>query len=230
MEAVVRVLSRNGVEVVVPRGQACCGALNAHAGDRERARAMARRVIDALLVDGIDAVVVASAGCGSTMKEYGQLLRGDPRFAERAERFGRLTRDVHEFLATLPLDPPRARLDTRVTYQDACHLAHAQRISQPPRELIRAIPGLELVEMGESSVCCGAGGTYSLQQPEMSARLAVRKATNIASSGATVVVTSNPGCAIQMENALGRIRSRTRVAYVVDLLDHAYRLESRMPT
>jgi glycolate oxidase iron-sulfur subunit len=230
MDAVTRVLSRNGVEVVVPRGQACCGALNVHAGDRERARSMARRLIDALLVDGIDAVVVASAGCGSTMKEYGQLLRSDPRYAERAERFGKLTRDVHEFLAALPLDPPRARLEKRVTYQDACHLAHAQRVSQPPRKLLRAIPGLELVEMSESSVCCGAGGTYSLQQPEMSARLAARKANNIDSSDATVVATSNPGCAIQMENALERLRSNARVAYVVDLLDQAYRLERSRPS
>jgi glycolate oxidase iron-sulfur subunit len=191
---------------------------------------MARRVIDALLIDGIDAVVVASAGCGSTMKEYGQLLRTDPGYGDRAERFGKLTRDVHEFLAALPIDPPHSRLDLRVTYQDACHLAHAQRISQPPRKLLRAIAGLELVEMEESSVCCGAGGTYSLQQPEMSARLAARKANNIASSGATVVATANPGCAIQMENALGKLRSNTRVAYVVDLLDQAYRLEGRSPS
>ena len=222
MEATVRVLARNGVEVVVPKSQGCCGTLNIHAGVREKAREMARRTIDALLIDGIDAIVVASAGCGSAMKEYGDLLKGDPQYRERAERFGRLTKDIHEFLAGLPLDPPKAELNVRVTYQDACHLAHAQRITQPPRTLLRAIPGLELVEMPESAVCCGAGGTYFMQEPAMSKRLAERKAKNLVSTDATVVATPNPGCAIQLENALRRLGSKAEVRYVVDLLDEAY--------
>jgi glycolate oxidase iron-sulfur subunit len=187
---------------------------------------MARRTIDALMLDGIDSVIVASAGCGSAMKEYGELLKNDPEYRERAERFGKLTKDIHEFLAKLPLDPPKAELRVRVTYQDACHLAHAQRISQPPRALLRAIPGLELVEMPESSVCCGAGGTYFLQEPAMSKRLAVRKARNVISTEAAVVATPNPGCAIQMENAIRLLGSKTEVRYVVDLLDEAYRREA----
>lgn len=225
MEATIRVLTRNGVEVVVPAGQGCCGTLNVHAGEREKAREMARRTIDTLLIEDIDAVIVASAGCGSAMKEYGELLSGDDAYRERAERFGKLARDVHEFLAGLPLDPPKAELNLTVTYQDACHLAHAQRITKPPRTLLRAIPGVRLVEMPESSVCCGAGGTYFLQEPEMSKRLARRKATNVVTSRAGVVATPNPGCAIQMENALKRLGSATEVAYVVDLLDRAYALE-----
>jgi glycolate oxidase iron-sulfur subunit len=225
MEATVRVLARNGVEVIVPKDQGCCGTLNIHAGEREKAREMARRTIDGLLIDGIDAIVVASAGCGSAMKEYGELLKNDPVYRDRAERFGKLTKDVHEFLANLPLDPPKAELKLRVTYQDACHLAHAQRLTQPPRRLLRAIPGLELVEMPESSVCCGAGGTYFLQEPSMSKRLAARKARNVASTESAVVATPNPGCAIQMENALRQLGSKAQVRYVVDLLDEAYRLE-----
>jgi len=227
MEATLRVLSRNGVEVVVPADQGCCGTLNVHAGERNRARALARQTIDSLMIDGIDAIVVASAGCGSAMKEYGELLRDDPSYRERAARFGKLVKDVHEFLAGLPLDPPRAALDMTVTYQDACHLAHAQRISKPPRALLRAIPGVRLVEMPESSVCCGAGGTYFLQEPEMSRRLAKRKASNVVTTKAAVVATPNPGCAIQMENALRQLGSETEVAYVVDLLDRAYALEKQ---
>ncbi|MBI4220495.1 MAG: 4Fe-4S dicluster domain-containing protein [Chloroflexi bacterium] len=226
MEAAVRVLTRNGVEVVVPANQGCCGALNVHAGERDTARDMARRNVDAFLAADVDAIVVASAGCASTMKEYGGLLAKDAGYAEKAKRAGKLTRDIHEFLAALPVDQPKAELKLKVTYQDACHLAQAQRITAAPRQILRAIPGLELVEMQESTVCCGAGGTYFLSEPEMSARLGGRKAGNIAGTRATVVTTANPGCAIQMKNALRQLRSDVQVKYVVDLLDEAYSLES----
>ncbi|MBI4307001.1 MAG: (Fe-S)-binding protein [Chloroflexi bacterium] len=225
MEAAVRVLTRNGVEVAVPADQGCCAALNTHAGERDRARDMAKRNIDSFLAANVDAVVVASAGCGSTMKEYGGLLKADPAYAKKAEKVGRLTKDIHEFLVELPFDPPKAELKLKVTYQDACHLAQAQRITKAPREILRAIPGLEVIEMAESTICCGAGGTYFLTEPAMSARLGKRKAGNISETGAAIVTTANPGCAIQMKNALRQMGSGVQVKYVVDLLDEAYSKE-----
>lgn len=225
LEATVRVLSRNGVEVIVTAGQGCCGALNSHAGERASARDMARRNIDSFLASEPDAIIVASAGCGSTMKEYGELLHGDPEYAEKAERAASLTRDIHEFLADLPLDPPKASIDYRVTYQDACHLANAQRIQAAPRQVLAAIPGLEVVEMPESSICCGSAGTYSITEKEMSQRLGRRKARNVASTKAQVVATGNPGCALQMHNALRDMGEDVKVRYVVDLLDEAYSKE-----
>ena len=226
MEAVVRVLTRNGCQVVVPVGQACCGALNIHGGDRTRAQEMARRNIDVFLEQGVDAVIVASAGCGSTMKEYGGLLEDDPEYAEKAERFGSLVKDVTEFLVDLPFTPPKGRIPVRVTYQDPCHLAHAQRITEAPRQLLRAIPGVELVEMESSSECCGAAGLYGSLQPEMSRRLMEKKVNTVVDTGAEVMATANPGCALQIEMGLKAAGSGTQVRYVVDLLDEAYGRES----
>ena len=252
LEAAVRVLTRNGVEVVLTADQGCCGALNTHAGEREPAREMARRNVDSFLAASPDAIIVASAGCGSTMKEYGELLRSDPEYAGKAERVGALTRDIHEFLVSLPLVPPRASLalctepaaghpepvegrpapaPLRVTYQDACHLINAQRIADAPRQLLRAIPGVELVEMPEAGICCGSAGTYSITQKEMSQRLGRRKARNVMSVQPDVVATGNPGCALQMENYLRAIEKgdaarKPRVRYVVELLDDAYAAES----
>ena len=222
MEAVVRVLARNGCHVVVPTDQACCGALNIHGGDRTRAQEMTRRNIDVFLEQGVDAVIVASAGCGSTMKEYGDLLKDDPEYAEKAERLGSLVKDVTEFLVDLPFTPPKGRIPVRVTYQDPCHLAHAQRITEAPRELLRAIPGLELVEMESSSRCCGAAGLYGSLQPKMSRRLMERKVASVVDTGAEVMATANPGCALQMEMGLKAAGRDTSVRYVVDLLDEAY--------
>ncbi len=253
LEAATRVLARNGVEVVLTRGQGCCGALNSHAGERATAREMARHNIDSFLATEPDAVIVASAGCGSTMKEYTELLHSDPQYAAKAERVSRLTKDIHEFLAALPLIPPRlsdrepaspvhpervegrtgpatvAKL--RVVYQDACHLANAQRVREAPRKLLRAIPGIELVEIDEPTVCCGSAGTYSITQREMSERLGKRKAVNISAVHPDVVATGNPGCALQVDNYLRSLAksnpsvSAPRVRYVVELLDDAYRAE-----
>lgn len=225
LDATVRVLSRNGVEVHVSAGQGCCGALNAHAGELESARKMARRNIDSFLTALPDAVIVASAGCGSTMKEYAELLHHDPVYREKAEHVASLTRDIHEFLVELGMRKPQASLDYTVTYQDACHLANAQRITSAPREVLDAIPGLKRVEMPESAVCCGSAGTYSITQKEMSRRLGDRKAANIGTTGAQIVATGNPGCALQMTSALKRSGSGTRVKYVVELLDEAYSKE-----
>lgn len=221
-EATVRVLARHGFEVVAPPEQACCGALSAHAGDRETARELARRNVDAFLEADVDAVVVNSAGCGSTMKEYVELLDGDPEYQERGERLAAMAKDVSEFLAGLPLEPPTGRLEATVTYQDSCHLAHAQRISDAPREALRAIPGLRLVAMAQPGRCCGSAGIYSLSHGEMSLSLLDDKMADIASTGAEVIVTSNPGCMSQLEAGLRRGGRAGRVAHVVELLDEAY--------
>ena len=225
MEAVTRVLARNGCEVVVSQGQVCCGAINSHVGDLDLARALARRNIDVFLASDVDAVVVASAGCGVRMKEYGDLLRDDPEYAERAAKLSAMVKDVHEFLVELPFTPPRARLGYRVTYQDSCHLAHAQRITQAPRELLCSIPGLEFVEMENSANCCGAGGTYSVTQREFSLRLLDTKMSAVRETGANVIATANPGCVIQLRLGVQREASLLRVRYVTDLLDLAYSFE-----
>ena len=236
MRAAVRVLTRNGCNVAVPSGQVCCGALNLHAGDLETARRLARRNIDAFLAAGAGQegykIITASAGCGSNLKEYGELLKNDPQYAEPARRFSQITVDITEFLAALPLDTPRAQVNRRVTYQDPCHLAHAQRITGQPREVLKAIPGLELVEMEASSMCCGGAGFYSMVQPDLSGRILSTKVGNIEATGAQQVVTANPGCMMQIEEGL---RSRScpasgqKVAHVVDILDEAYRNEQAQP-
>lgn len=225
MEASVRVLQRNGCEVAVPAGQGCCGALSLHGGDLEGARRLARRTVDALLAAEPDYVVVASAGCGSTMKEYGELLRGDAEYAARAEALARRVVDVTELLAKLGVVAPRGRLPRRVTYQDPCHLVHAQRISKAPREVLGAIPGVELVEMEGATMCCGAAGLYTVTNRGMSRRLLEGKMEAVAATGAEVVATANPGCMLQLQAGVRGRGLAVRVAHVVDLLDEAYREE-----
>ncbi len=236
MRATVRVLQRNGCDVAAPPAQGCCGALNLHAGDLELGRKMARRNIDAFRNAGVEIIVTASAGCGSSLKEYGDLLRNDPEYAEAARRFSENTRDITEFLAELPLEPPQAELGWRVTMQDPCHLAHAQRITDAPRRMLRSIRGLELIEMEESSLCCGSAGFYSLIQRDMSRRLQRRKVGNALTTGAEVVASANPGCMAQLEQGLRDAatsapadgasgRPQARVMHVVEILDAAYREE-----
>jgi glycolate oxidase iron-sulfur subunit len=222
MEAAVRVLNRNGCDVAVPMGQVCCGALHLHSGDIEMARRLARRNVDVFLGAGVEAVVVASAGCSTAMKEYGQLLAADPAYRERASQFSATVVDITEFLARLPLEPPGGRLNRRVVYQDHCHLLNVQRISREPRELLRAIPGLELVEMEDGGVCCGSAGLYSLIQRGLSRRLLLRKMRRIAETGAEVVATANPGCMMHLELGMRLSGLKRRVCHIVDLLDEAY--------
>ena len=222
-EATVRVLARNGLEVVAPPGQLCCGALHSHNGDLPTARTLARHNIDAFLEAAVDAVVVNSAGCSSAMKEYRELLADDPEYAEKAERLAALVKDVTELLAELPLEPPSGPLEVDVTYQDPCHLAHAQRISRAPREVLAAIPGLRLVEMEHPDRCCGSAGVYSLAHRQMSLDLLDGKMREIAATGASVIATANPGCMVQLEAGLRRHRMPGRVVHVVELLDQAYR-------
>jgi glycolate oxidase iron-sulfur subunit len=223
--AAARVLATNGVTVIVPRNQGCCGALHLHSGDREGARRLARAVIDAF-ADPVEAVIVTAAGCGSTMKEYGELLADDADYRDRARAFAARVRDVTEFLSELPVRPPRARLNERVTYHDACHLAHAQQVREAPRSLLRSIPGLEIVELEESDMCCGSAGSYNLTEPAMARRLLERKVLNIASTGASCVVAANPGCSLQIQAGLRAGGLSTRVAHPVELLDEAYAKES----
>ena len=225
MRAAVRVLQRNGCDVVTPTTQGCCGALNLHAGDLELGRQLARRNIDAFRAAGVDVVITASAGCGSSMKEYGDLLRDDPDYADAATEFAENTRDITEFLAALPLDPPQAELPWRVTMQDPCHLAHAQRITDAPRQVLRSIPGLRLTEMAESSLCCGSAGFYSLIQRDMSQRLQLRKIRNALATEAQVIASANPGCMAQLEQGLRNTESDVRVKHVVEILDAAYQAE-----
>jgi len=223
MEAVVRVLGRNGCQVVIPTAQVCCGALNTHGGDRTQAQRMARKNIEAFLEAGVDVVIVASAGCGSAMKEYGHLLADDPVYAEKAKRLEAIVKDINEFLADLQLLPPEGRLPVQVTYQDACHLAHAQRITDAPRQVLQCIPGIELLEMEDTMRCCGAAGLYSALEPEMSQRLMENKVRAIVATGADVVATANPGCAIQLQLGLKRAKVPIRVRHVIDILDESYK-------
>jgi glycolate oxidase iron-sulfur subunit len=221
-EATQRVLARNGCEVVVPRAQGCCGALSAHSGEREAARSLARRNIDVFLESGVEAIIVNSAGCGSAMKEYGELLKDDPAYQKKAERFGKMVKDVSEFLAGLPLAAGSKAIKARVTYQDSCHLVHAQRIKEAPRKVLRAIPGLTLVEMQAADMCCGAAGVYNITQPEMSAKLLGEKMANARATQATIIATANPGCMLQLQKGVERAGMRARVAHVVELLDESY--------
>ena len=225
MEAAVRVLTRNHCDVVVPVGQGCCGALNIHSGDLENGRRMARRNIDVFLNAGVDRVVVASAGCSAAMKEYHELLANDPDYVGKAHDLAQLTVDITEYLAALPLDSPKTPLVRRITYQDPCHLAHAQRITAAPRLVLASIPGLELVEMEQPSMCCGGAGIYSTVQPESSGKILESKMKDVAGTQAQEVVTANPGCMMQLEIGMRQSGMKGRVRHVVDILDEAYQAE-----
>ncbi|HZZ65356.1 MAG TPA: (Fe-S)-binding protein [Candidatus Baltobacteraceae bacterium] len=221
-EASIRVLRRNNCTVIVPADQACCGAIAVHAGDVEFGEHLAKRNIAAFERSNADYYVVNAAGCGSALKEYAILLQRDPHWAHRAERFSARVRDILEFLDEIGVEAPTRPVEATVTYQDACHLAHAQRVTEAPRRLLQRIPGLKLREMSESAVCCGSAGIYNLTQPEMAARLGERKAKNVIESGADIVATSNPGCALQMAAHLRTLERPTPIKHVVELLDEAY--------
>jgi glycolate oxidase iron-sulfur subunit len=226
-QATVRVLARNGCEVYNPPRQACCGALQVHSGDRETARALARRNIEAFEQLQLDAVIINAAGCGSTLKEYGHLLEVDPAWVERARAFASRVKDVSEFLCSIELNREMGQVRKRVTYQDPCHLVHGQGIKTQPRELLRAIPGLELVELEDSDVCCGSAGIYNLTHYDLSMQILEPKLEHLAETGAEVVVAPNPGCAMQLAAGCRRRGLNVEVAHVVDLLDQAYQAADR---
>jgi glycolate oxidase iron-sulfur subunit len=226
--ATIDVLLANGCEVETPRAQSCCGSLHVHNGDPEGARDLARRQIEALDMSGLDAIISNSAGCGSHLKRYGHLLADDPAYAARAAAWSAKVRDISEWLVEIGFRSPAARqpgaAPVAVTYHEACHLCHGQRITSQPREILRAIPGVELRECPEATMCCGSAGVYSLTQPTTAAWLRDRKVGHIRSTGAAVVATANPGCQLQIQQG---VPEGIRVVHPVVLLAEAYRSEGR---
>jgi glycolate oxidase iron-sulfur subunit len=223
--ATLRVLSRNGVEVVIPRAQGCCGALALHIGELDVARKQAARNLAAFPSD-VDAVISNAAGCGSALKEYGDLFAGRDE-EDDALRFATRARDVSAFLDELGITPPPALVEPRrVAYHDACHLSHAQKITEAPRRLLAQIPGLELVEVPDREICCGSAGTYNIEQPATAAALGATKAAAIASVRPDVVALGNIGCMVQIRAHLGGIGAAIPVMHTVEVLDRAYRRES----
>ncbi len=223
-DATVRVLARNGCEVVIPAAQGCCGALHVHAGYRGLARGLAQRNIEAFERERFDAVITNAAGCGSVLKEYGQLFETEQtEWHERAEAFSAQVKDVTEFLAELGLAEGLGEVRARATYQDPCHLGHAQRIRSAPRKLLAAVPGLELVELKETEICCGSAGIYNVAHNEMAERLLEAKMRRVDETGAQLILTANPGCLLQLRAGVaGRPAAGRRVLHVVELLDEAY--------
>jgi glycolate oxidase iron-sulfur subunit len=220
--ATERVLVRNDCQLLTAEGQTCCGALHSHAGQLEVARELAKKNIDAFLKSGADRIIVNAAGCGAAMKEYGGLLADDPQYADRARDLSSKVRDVSEFLIETGIRPPNGRLGRRVAYDAPCHLIHAQRITQAPLDLLRAIPGLEIVPLRAFESCCGGAGVYNLQHPELSAGILSEKIASISESGADTVVTANPGCIMQIGAGILMSGLRVDVVHPIELLDAAY--------
>lgn len=221
--ATVRVLAAEGCEVVAPREQPCCGALMVHAGEENDALALARRTIAAFERANVEFIVTNAAGCGSNVKEYGHLLRDDPDYSERARAFSAKCKDITEILAQLPPQARRNPLRTRVAFHDSCHLQHAQGVRSQPRQLLASIPGLEVVEIPESAVCCGSAGIYNLLQPDAANALGERKAKFIAELNPDVVATGNPGCLLQLLSSLAREGRKTPVVHTIQLVDASIR-------
>jgi len=219
--ATARVLSAEGCEVHIPAAQGCCGALMLHSGLADDAAAAARRLIDAFDVARLDHIVVNAAGCGSAMKEYGDLLRHDQVYAERAREFASKCIDVSELLASLESRAKRTALPWKVAYHDACHLQHAQRIKTAPRQVLATIPGLEVKEIGESEICCGSAGVYNLLEPDAAEALRDRKVRHLLATECDVLVSSNPGCLMQIGSGLEAAGRPMRILHFVELLDAA---------
>jgi glycolate oxidase iron-sulfur subunit len=218
----VLALATNGYDVVIPEARVCCGALASHAGEARTAERLAAQTMETFSHLNLDAVIVNAAGCGSNMKEYELQLRHDPRRREAGAAFSKTVSDASEFLAREGLRPPSQGIRLRVAYQDPCHLAHGQRILQQPRDLLRAIPGIELVEMKESDWCCGSAGVYNLTHPEIAEQALSWKVENIVHSGAQVIASANPGCILQIGMGLQRLGKDIPVVHVMDLLGWAY--------
>jgi glycolate oxidase iron-sulfur subunit len=223
-QATARVLAAEGCEVIIPQAQECCGALMLHSGLDEQASALARRMIAIFEKAQVDTIVINAAGCGSTMKEYGHLLRDDPAWAARAAEFSARCKDVSEILCELPARSPRHALPMRVAYHDACHLRHAQAIHAEPRRLLATIPSLEVAEIEESSLCCGSAGVYNLLHPEPANQLGDRKVENLLATKAEAVISANPGCLLQLMSGLRRRGLDAMPTYhMVELLDASIR-------
>jgi glycolate oxidase iron-sulfur subunit len=221
-QATVKVLRHNGCEVLVPRNQGCCGALLLHNGDKTAALDLARHNIEVFGKLELDALIINAAGCGAMMKEYGELFKDNPVYHDRAERLTAKMKDVAEFLGSISLKAPTREIRARVTYHDACHLAHGQGVREQPRTLLRSIPGLQLVELQESDWCCGSAGTYNLTEPAMARQLMNRKVDNLRATEADLVVMGNPGCLMQIRAGLQQRGLLIKAVHTVDLLAEAY--------
>jgi glycolate oxidase iron-sulfur subunit len=221
-EDTAAVLAANGCEVIVPRQQACCGSLHGHTGDADDAKMLARQTIDLFEAAEVDAIVVNAAGCGSFMKTYHHLFADDPAMHNRAEKFAAKVKDISEYLVEIGFEPPQQILSARVTYHDACHLVHGQKIAQQPREIVRAVAGSNYVELNEASWCCGSAGIYNLTHYETAMQLLERKMKNVAATGAKIVATGNPGCAIQLQHGCRRFGVALEVVHPATLLRRAY--------
>lgn len=225
-EASIRVLTANGCEVITPPQQGCCGALHVHAGEAEKGRALARHNIDVFEQydwGSWDAIIINSAGCGSTLKEYTHLLLDDPIYAQIAKAFSAKVKDISEFLASIELNRDMGEVKQTVAYHDACHLVHGQKIKQQPRQLLKAIPGLTLVDLKESDWCCGSAGIYNITNQEMATELLERKMNNIIATGASIIATGNPGCMMQIAMGIRERGLKMAVKHPIELLDEAYR-------
>ena len=218
----VRVLARNGCEVVAPGGQVCCGALNVHNGERAVSKDLARRNIGVFEKAGTEHVLCNSAGCGATLREYGDLLRDDPAYAGRARAFSARVRDASEFLADAGFTPPPGEVRARIAYDDACHLIHGQKVSKQPRKLLRAIRGAELVPLRDADHCCGSAGIYNLTNTGMAMRILDEKMKHVSATDADILVTGNPGCLIQLQAGVKRAGLRMEVVHTMELLERAY--------
>jgi glycolate oxidase iron-sulfur subunit len=223
MRAAVRVLNKAGKDVEVPSSQVCCGAINSHVGDVAKAKELARENIEAFSKGNIaGAIVVASAGCGARMKEYGPLLADDPEYSSKAANFSKRVVDINEYLDGTQLQPGEFGVPRVVTYQDSCHLANVQKVRDAPRNLLKSIQGIDFSELKESNICCGAGGTYMITEPEMSKGILANKMKNIVDSGVDTIATANPGCFMQLQNGIREEGLDVEVKYVTDLLDETY--------
>lgn len=219
--ATIRVLTAEGCEVVIPPQAGCCGALSLHTGRLDEALDFARKTIEAFEALQLDAIIVNAAGCGSAMKEYGELLARDPQWAQRAAALGAKVRDVTEFLASLQPRAPREPREERIAYHDPCHLAHAQRIRREPRELLCTIPGIRLVEIPQGDQCCGSAGVYNLFEPESAREIGLRKVENLLKTDTRVVASANPGCTLQMQSLLREHGIQLQFLHPIEILDEA---------
>jgi glycolate oxidase iron-sulfur subunit len=220
--ATIRVLQRNGFEVHFPQSQTCCGAAHEHTGDANGARVLARKNIDAFAAGKYDAIINNAGGCGAMLKEYAHLLADDPAYAEKAQRFVDQIQDISEFLATHLTHAPRGRINARVTYSDSCHLRNKQRVVKQPRELLRQIPGVEVIEMQSPDRCCGSAGVYNLMQVDTANEILDLRMQDIAATNADIIVTTNTGCHLQLIYGVRKAKLNARVVHLVELLDESY--------
>jgi glycolate oxidase iron-sulfur subunit len=225
-EATVRVLTANGCEVVIPKTQGCCAALPAHQGQEAQAQQLARQMIDSFADTEVDAIIINAAGCGHTLKEYGYILENDSNYRAAAKDFSSKVKDVQEFLATIELTTPLFPLTDKplsIVYQDACHLLHGQKISWQPRQLLKSIPGVKLVEPIDASLCCGSAGIYNMLQPETASELGRQKVTNLLNTQADLIASANPGCSLQIQKHLQEANSTVKLLHPIELLDYSIR-------